>query len=247
MVYASHMTSVPLILDLYCCQGCASRGYADAGFDVIGVDVAPQPRYPYGFMQGDALDVLRNLVRYGLMLPDAVHASPPCQDHSVSMQFGLADRGTGHLLGDTIELLRQLEQRHGIPWVVENVVSASTTALMPGAVTLCGSMFGLGAHDSAGQWRVLKRHRLFLSSFPIKVPPCSCAGRLVGGIYGNGEQRGKRGYGFAAAAAREALRAPWVTRDGAKEAIPPAYTEHIGRQLFPLVAPVRIDQCGQST
>lgn len=225
----------PRLLDLFCCEGGAGKGYADAGFDVFGVDIDPQPRYPFPFERWDALAVLDELIRnagelvlYGKF--DAIHASPPCQDHSVSQQFGLAERGTGHLLGETIALLRQLH----VPWVVENVVSRSTKALMPGAFTLCGSMFGLGARDSRGQWRVLKRHRLFMASFPVTPPDCTCRGQLVGGVYGHGEQgvNGGRGYGFAADAAREALGMPWVTRDGAKEAIPPAYTEHVGRHLL---------------
>jgi DNA (cytosine-5)-methyltransferase 1 len=220
----------PVLLDLYCCEGGAGQGYADAGFDVVGVDIVPRPRYPFTFVQADALEVLHNLTLFMPVRPAAIHASPPCQDHSVSMQFGLAGRGTGHLLAETIRLLRLLD----IPWVVENVVSRSTQELMPGAFTLCGSMFGLGAHDSRGNWRVLKRHRLFLASFPVAQPPCSCRGQLVGGVYGHGEQgvHGGRGYGFAADAAREALGMPWVTRDGAKEAIPPAYTRFIGGQLL---------------
>lgn len=225
----------PRLLDLFCCEGGAGRGYADAGFDVLGIDVEPQPRYPFAFERWDALAALDELIRNHGELAlhgrfDAIHASPPCQDHSVSMQFGLAERGTGHLLAETIRLLRQTS----IPWVVENVVSRSTRELMPGAFTLCGSMFGLGAHDSRGQWRVLKRHRLFLASFPVTQPPCSCRGQLVGGVYGHGEQgvHGGRGYGFAADAARKALGMPWVTREGAKEAIPPAYTRFIGEQLL---------------
>lgn len=225
----------PRLLDLFCCEGGAGKGYADAGFDVFGVDIELQPRYPFPFERWDALAVLGELVGNGGELVmhgkfDAIHASPPCQDHSVSQQFGLAERGTGHLLGETIRLLRQLD----IPWVVENVESRSVRDLMPGAHRLCGSMFGLGAHDSRGQWRLLKRHRLFLASFPLDVPLCTCRGRLVGGVYGNGEQgvHGGRGYGFAADAAREAMGMPWASRDGAKEAIPPAYSKFIGGQLI---------------
>jgi DNA (cytosine-5)-methyltransferase 1 len=221
----------PRLLDLFCCEGGASQGYADAGFDVIGVDIDPQPRYPLPFVRADALAMLRWMIaRPGTWNFSAIHASPPCQDHSVSMQFGLTERGTKGLLGDTIELLQQLDT----PWVVENVVSRSTRELMPGAFTLCGSMFGLGAHDSRGNWRVLKRHRLFLTNFPVAVPADTCRGQLIGGVYGHGEQgvNGGRGYGFAADAARQALGMPWVTRDGAKEAIPPAYTRHIGERLM---------------
>jgi DNA (cytosine-5)-methyltransferase 1 len=233
----------PRLLDLFCCEGGAGQGYAEAGFDVVGIDINPQPRYPLPFAQRDALAVLAELSPsgthplYGQF--DAIHASPPCQDHSVSMQFGLGYRGTGHLLGDTISLLRRVS----VPWVVENVVSRSTKALMPGAFTLCGSMFGLGACDSRGQWRILKRHRLFLASIPVIPPPCTCRGQLIGGVYGHGEQgvNGGRGYGFAADAARKALGMPWVTRDGAKEAIPPAYTQYIGEALLAHLGAARLE------
>lgn len=218
----------PRMLDLFCCEGGAGEGYARAGFDVTGVDVIAQPRYPYRFHRGDASN-------WSLAGFHAVHASPPCEDHSVTMGFGLADRGTGWLLPHTIARLRA----SGLPFVVENVVSRATRAHMPGAFTLCGSMFGLGAHDSRGRYRILKRHRLLLTSFPVTgIPPCTCRGQLVGGIYGHGEQgvNGGRGYGFAAAAAREALQMPWASRDGCAEAIPPAYTEFIGSQLLKTIS-----------
>lgn len=140
------------------------------------------------------------------------------------------------MLTETIRLLRTRD----VPWVVENVESRINKQDMeprPGEhlFRLCGSSFGLGARDSRGRWRILTRHRLFLTNFPVTAPLCRHQrGDLVGGVYGHGEQgvNGGRGYGFAADAAREALRMPWVTREGAKEAIPPAYTEYIGRHLI---------------
>jgi DNA (cytosine-5)-methyltransferase 1 len=213
----------PRLLDLFCCEGGASQGYADAGFDVTGIDIAPQLRYPFRFELGDAAD-------WPLDGFDAVHASPPCEDHSVTMGFGMADRGTGWLLPHTIARLRAW----GGPFVVENVEARAVKAHMPGAIRLCGSAFGLGAHDSRGRWRILRRHRLFLTSFPVADAPCTCRGKLVGGIYGHGEQgvNGGRGYGFAADAAREALGMPWASRDGCAEAIPPAYTRFLGERLL---------------
>lgn len=211
-------------LDLFCCQGGAGEGYARAGFDVTGVDIVPQRRYPHRFILGDA-------ATFPLDGYDIRHASPPCEDHSVTMAFGMADRGTGWLLQHTIDRFRATSE----PWVIENVDSAATRALMPGALMLCGSMFGLGAHDSRGQYRILRRHRLFLSNVPLTAPgPCTCTGQPVGGVYGHGEQgaNGGRGYGFAAAAARDAMGMPWASRDGTAEAIPPAYTEHIGQALM---------------
>lgn len=222
MQHLGRVARLPRALDLFCGQGGAARGYACAGFDVTGVDIVPQRRYPYRFILGDAATHPQGGYAFR-------HASPPCEDHSVTMAFGLADRGTGWLLQHTIDRFRATTE----PWVIENVDSAATRALMPGSLMLCGSMFGLGAHDSSGQYRVLRRHRLFLSNVPIAAPgSCTCAGRLAGGVYGHGEQSGRRGYGFAAAPAREAMGMPWASRDGVAEAIPPAYTEHIGRQIM---------------
>jgi DNA (cytosine-5)-methyltransferase 1 len=236
----------PGLVDLFCCEGGAGQGYATAGFRVLGVDIVPRPRFPFTFVQADALEWLR----FMMVRPDAIHASPPCQDRSVSMQFGRSARGTAHLLTETIQLLRKRD----IPWVVENVESRINKQDMspaPGEhlFRLCGSSFGLGAHDSRGQWRILTRHRLFLANFPVTAPPCKHGrGDLVGGVYGNGEQgvNGGRGYGFAADVARTALRVPWMSRDGAKECIPPAYTEFIGRQLFTQVTSLRMNHSGQS-
>lgn len=220
----------PRLLDLFCCEGGASEGYDRAGFDVTGVDIKAMPRYRHSFHRGDA-------AAWPLDGFHAVAASPPCEDHSVTMGFGMADRGTGWLLPHTIERL----QASGLPFVIENVESRAVRAHMSGAFRLCGSMFGLGAHDSRGRYRILRRHRLFLTNFPVEgIPPCTCRGKLVGGIYGHGEQgvNGGRGYGFAADAAREALGAPWMSREGCAEAIPPAYTQFIGAQLL---AHVRAD------
>lgn len=93
----------PRLLDLFCCQGGAARGYADAGFDVVGVDITPQPRYPFEFHQGDALEFL---AEHGAEF-DAVHASPPCHDHgSLKSLSGL--NGTGWLLAATRDALTEL-------------------------------------------------------------------------------------------------------------------------------------------
>lgn len=215
-------------VDLFCCEGGAGAGYAAAGFEVDGVDIVPRPRYPHRFFQADA--TTWPLEGYRL-----AHASPPCEDHSTTMGFGLAARGTAWLLPHTIARLTAWGERTGGLWVVENVESRAVRAHMgPGAFRLCGSAFGLGAHDSKGRYRILRRHRLFLANFPVEVPPCTCRGRLVGGVYGHGEQgvNGGRGYGFAADAARAALGTPWMSREGAAECIPPAYAEYIGRHAM---------------
>lgn len=226
------MTMPPRLADLFCCEGGAAAGYVRAGFEVHGYDIDPRKGKRYmksgasSFTPGDATTA--DLTGF-----DARHASPPCEDHSVTMGFGMKDRGTGWLLPHTIEDFKNWHAVTGRPYVIENVDSAATRALMPGAFMLCGSMFGLGAYDSSRQYRVLRRHRLFLTSFPVTPPPCTCAGRLVGGVYGNGEQgkNGGRGYGFAADSARAAMQMPWASRHGCAEAIPPAYTEFIGTAM----------------
>lgn len=239
----------PKLLDLYCCQGGASMGYRDAGFAPYGIDIDPQPRYPFPFHQGGALEALDTLASGGTLTfthPDGRvehlgssafqvrHASPPCEDHTVALQFGnVPDHGTGHLLTATLERLAAW----GGPWIVENVEGAA--ADMPGALMLCGSEFGLGTRDGQGRWRVLRRHRLFLSSLHLMgAGGCNCRGSLVGGVYGHGPQghNGGRGYGFAADAAREAMGMPWASRDGVTEAIPPAYTKFLGEQALELIA-----------
>lgn len=224
------VTQRPKLLDLFCCEGGAAAGYTRAGFVVDGVDLHERLRKRY-LRSGAKSFTARNVIGVSLAGYAAAHASPPCEDHSPTMGFGLQERGTGWLLPYTIKRLKEW----GKPFVVENVVSASTKEHMPGALLLCGSMFGLGAHDSAGTYRVLSRHRLFLTNWKVSAPStCSCAGHLVGGVYGNGEQgaTGGRGYGFAADAAREAMQMPWATRDGCKQAIPPAYTYYLGSKLI---------------
>jgi DNA (cytosine-5)-methyltransferase 1 len=180
---------VPRLLDLFCCEGGAARGYADAGFEVVGVDIERQPRYPFEFHQGDAMT-------WPLAGFDAVHASPPCQDHS-ALSTLQADHGTGWMLSATVERLTAW----GGPWIVENVAGAD----MPGALTLCGSEFGLGAVDK-GRYRHLKRHRQFLSNVLLMgAGGCHCHGRRIGGVYGNGGGgEMARGFKFSLEPAREA-------------------------------------------
>ena len=207
----------PRLLDLFCCEGGAAKGYTDAGFEVIGVDIDPQPRYPYEFHQGDATS-------WPLDGYDAIHASPPCKDHTdLAAQSG--GDGTGWMLQHTIDRLTA--------WVVENVESPSAKRHMNGALTLCGSAFGLGA---AG--RLLKRHRLFLTNVPMLAPPCVCSGWPIGGVYGTGGTgQMTRGYKFHPEDAKQAMGIAWMSRDGLSQAIPPAYAQFIGEQLVTALAP----------
>jgi DNA (cytosine-5)-methyltransferase 1 len=225
----------PRILDLFGCAGIGADGYAAAGFDVTSVDLdaAALRHNPHDTLEADALDVLAD--EAFLSLFDAVHASPPCQTYSITRHTHAVEHPD--LLGPVLEALRA----QPLPWIVENVPGAP----MPGALVLCGSEFGLGAYDPATDRRVtLRRHRLFLASFDLwGAGGCTCAadraaGRIAG-IYGGGSKdlghaRTVRhgGYTPAADVAREMLG---VTRPVPyrylTQAIPAAYTLHLGEQL----------------
>jgi DNA (cytosine-5)-methyltransferase 1 len=201
----------PRLLDLFCCQGGAAKGYADAGFDVVGVDITPQPRYPYPFHQRDALDFARV---HGSHF-DAIHASPPCQLYTNAQKIN----GNPHpdLVGPVRELLEEL----GLPYVIENVPGAP----LNGPVELCGAMFGLGTY----------RHRLFEANWPVEVPahPAHEAKTTkMGRAPLPGQMMHVVGNFSGVAQAKKAMGIDWMTRDGLREAIPPAYTEFIGRQLM---------------
>lgn len=220
--------SRPVVWDFYCCDGGAGEGYRRAGFDVVGFDIV-EHRYPPGlFVQADAIEVLTILARDGwvpfLGRPDIVHTSPPCHDWSDLSTLSGED-GTGELLHRTLELLAHLD----VPWVVENVEGAP----MPGALLLCGSEFGLGAHCADGRWRQLRRHRLFLSSvFLWGAGGCMHRGQPIG-VYGTGGGgQMTRGYKGNLIESREAIGLPWANRADVSQAIPPAFTEHIGEQLL---------------
>ena len=150
------------LLDLFCGAGGASEGYRRAGFEVVGVDIKPQPHYPFDFIEADALTVGGG-PEWIASYFDAVHASPPCQAHS-SLRH-LQSTASVDLIAETRELLRQT----GLPYIIENVVGAPL--LDP--VKLCGSSLGLGAMCEDGKWRQLRRHRLFESNVPLMGPPCA--------------------------------------------------------------------------
>lgn len=207
----------PRLLDLFCCSGGAGTGYARAGFEVIGVDIAAQRHYPFEFYQDDALDYLaKNSDHF-----DAFHASPPCQAYTTAQRI----RGRVHpdLIGPVRDAFTRISG--GRPWVIENVPGAP----LQDPVELCGSMFkGLRVY----------RHRLFESNIPLPVPahpehvaPIQKMGRPPA----PGEFMHVVGNFSGVAQAREAMGIDWMTRDGLREAIPPAYTEHIGRTLLAVV------------
>jgi DNA (cytosine-5)-methyltransferase 1 len=202
------------LLDLFCGAGGAAMGYHRAGFDqIVGVDIKPQPRYPFEFVQMDALEYAEKFGRDF----DALHASPPCQKYSWSAKRWRAIE-RADLVPDTRRILRWI----GEPFVIENVVGAPL--IRP--VTLCGTQFGL---------RVI-RHRLFESSVVLFAPggPCLHSGSVGKGDYitvaGHGGDNAK-GHG-GRAAKQAAMGIDWMNDVELNEAIPPAYTEFIGRQLL---------------
>lgn len=217
------MSGRPRLLDLFCGAGGAARGYQLAGFEVVGVDIKPQPRYVGDhFCQADIMEVgLPALLReWGPF--DAVHASPPCQDHSqLHRNYGAPAHGTAGLLAETLAALGAQE----LPWVVENVVGA----LLPSAIELCGASFDLGASGLD-----LNRHRRFQMSFYVLAPPCQHRPGKTIGVYGNGTNawhRTKLGRNLTTAEQREAMGIDWMPRADLAQAIPPAYAEWIGHQL----------------
>lgn len=201
----------PKLLDLFCCAGGAGMGYHLAGFDVVGVDIKPRPRYPFKFYQGDALEFVKH---FGEEF-DAIHASPPCQAFSVSRVI----RGNDH--PDLVDPTRQALIDTGKPWVIENVEGSP----LKNPTMLCGAMFGLRTY----------RHRLFETSFYLPAPahpehtaPTAKMGRPVK----DGEFMTIVGNFTGAELAREILGTPWMTRDEMSQSIPPAYSEYVGRHLL---------------
>lgn len=195
-------------------------GYHRAGFEVVGVDLAPQPRYPFEFHQRDALAFVR---KHGHEF-DAIHASPPCQAHTALKTMWNA---TAH--ADLIPATRRALKRIGVPFVIENVPGAPLIDL----VTLCGSMFGLETADHRFE---LRRHRLFESSFPPAELRCNHT-RLTVYVYGHGgneadARRFPKREACSFSDRREAMGIDWTTSDELAQAIPPAYTEYVGAALM---------------
>lgn len=222
------------VLDLFCGGGLAADGYRRLGWDITGVDIKPQPNYPYEFIQGDAIEYFKtaDLSQYNF-----IHASPPCQlftraGHLRTAQ-GSKSKEEVDLLTPTLAMLADLP----IPWVVENVEGART--IMPAdSVKICGSYFFLA----------VQRHRLFASNMKIHGTEChhdrfpidSTTGKpRPWGVYhvpGDSIPKGGRtAYNAEHAAKLFDLRRslPW---DEIKEGFPPAYTHFIGQQIGDLLS-----------
>lgn len=215
--------SRPKLLDLFCGAGGAGMGYINAGFDVTGIDIAPQPDYPGEFIQGDALEYL---AAHGHEY-EARHGSPPCQASSALTKGTNKGREYLNLIPATRALLATFDG----PSVIENVQGSDLRR----DYTLCGEMFGL---------RVL-RHRYFEVSGFAPEPPehVKHRGKVAGwrhgqffegpyfAVYGEGGGKG------TVAQWQDAMGMHWTdNRKSIAEAIPPAYTEFIGRQIMAQLA-----------
>lgn len=223
----------PRLLDLFCGAGGAAVGYHRAGFDIVGVDIKPQPNYPFEFRQADALAY----VDWNASGFDAVHASPPCQAYTVANNVWQREHP------DLLPATRDLLEASGLPWVIENVPGAPMhigppTLFEPhrNGVVVCGLALGLN----------VKRHRLFESNCPLVGTVCP-HGHPGDWLLVFGHTVLQRGHVIRKTPAghnttrrrhttvergRAAMGIDWMNRDELSQAIPPAYTEHIGTQLL---------------
>jgi len=210
------MSTKMKMLDLFCCEGGAGMGYHMAGFDVTGIDIEQQPRYPFVFVCDDALE---HLAEHGGEY-DAVHASPPCQGYS-------------HLTPDAhkckypklIPQLRDMLRQLGKPYVIENVAGARHELENP--VMLCGSMFGLRT----------QRHRYFETNFHIAAPSACDHSQIP--LLVTTASKASRAKRFALGMKPKSVKnAPaaygidWMSCEGLKECIPPAFTAFIGGAIL---------------
>jgi len=214
------MDKRPRLLDLFCGAGGAAMGYYRAGFEVVGVDIKPQPHYPFEFHQADALT-------YPLEGFDAYHASPPCQAYVDANRNGLKETKHPRLIEPTREYLQSTKK----PFVIENVHKAPLFA----GLMLCGTMFGL---------RII-RHRYFEFNFAPPFSPYTCNhwGKTSTGefaaVYARGGKGPRHGKGIRdnkptmiKVSKAEAMGISWMSDKELHEAIPPAYTEYISKYLM---------------
>jgi DNA (cytosine-5)-methyltransferase 1 len=223
------------LLDLFCKAGGAAAGYYRAGFEIVGVDIEPQPRYPFAFVRMDAIEAMRLLLDGGYITDnhkhrwylsdfDAIHASPPCQGYSVTEPMKRKERKQKEypkLIVPVRELLRLAKK----PYIIENVKGAP----LVNPIRLKGGMFGLN----------VIRERLFETNPQIWLLPCPA--KQIGRTAKRGEyERGQYGLvcvagnNFEPSVARQAMGIDWMIRDELAEAIPPAYTEWIGQRIIEL-------------
>ena len=203
----------PKALDLFCCAGGAGMGLHRAGFDVTGIDIRPQPRYPFQFICGDALNPPVDLKEF-----DFIWASPPCQAHSSATH---AWRAAGREYPDLIAATRAKLTDSGKKWCIENVGGAP----LINPVALCGPMFGLRVY----------RHRYFETNFPVHQPnhpPHLTPQVKMGRPPKEGEFVQAVGHFSGVPEARAAMGIPWMGQKELAQAIPPAYSEFIAREFL---------------
>lgn len=212
----------PVLLDLFCGAGGAGTGYHRAGFDIIGVDIEPQPRYPFEFIQADALTFALD---FDWSQVQAIHASPPCQRYSISTA---GFRAAGKEYPDLIAPTREALKASGLPWVMENVPRAPLRA----DFVLCGCMFLLPG---------LKRERWFETNWSglQMQSPCHHPDPIVT-VIGHGPNQHSP-YRHVPGAEwtrlkKAAMGIDWMNREELGEAIPPAYTQYIGAQLLAAIS-----------
>lgn len=210
----------PVLLDTYCKAGGAGKGFCLAGFEVVGVDIQPQPNYPFEFHQADAIEFIS---AHGKDF-DVIHASPPCQAFTAYRRRG---SGVGDNYPDLIGATRTALRDASKPYIIENIPGAP----LESPVRLCGSSFGLD----------VRRHRLFECSFPVSAPPCNHAWQkprfpAATNRAPNSRRTVEIGvWRIPLEIQQRAMDIDWMTLEELSEAIPPAYTEHIGRQLLEIM------------
>ncbi|MFB6820316.1 DNA methylase [Streptomyces virginiae] len=224
-----HNGDRPLLLDLFCCAGGAGKGYEQAGFDVTGVDIRPRPNYPFTFRQGDALTVLAELIASGeIRRYSAVHASPPCQKRCALTVGTNRSRGWGGSHVDLVAPTRKLLDATGLPYVIEQ---PDGQADVRKDITLCGEQFDLG----------VIRHRNFELGGWATVQPKHVRHRGYVRGWRHGEYRdgpyvaayGKGGGKATVAEMQQAMSIDWTdVHEELTEAIPPAYSEWLGRAFL---------------
>lgn len=214
------------LLDLFCGAGGAAMGYSRAGFDeIVGVDNRPQKNYPFEFVQADALEYL---AEHGDEF-DLIHASPPCQAY-VNFNF-TNNKKNQRPTWDSVPPTREILQSIGRPFIIENV----PTSPLLNWVMLCGSSFGL----------MVRRHRRFEASMLFLTPPCVHNGPPPIGVYGDhpqspGDQKLRINRAKTLDEAQRAMGISWMSWKELTQAIPPAYTEYIGRALLNQISVVKV-------
>jgi DNA (cytosine-5)-methyltransferase 1 len=223
-----------VLLDLFCCEGGAGEGYRRAGFDVVGVDIEDKSgRNPHRFIQGDALEYL---AAHGHEY-DIIHASPPCQSYSKNLKHMATPKPM------LIEPLMAILKSIGKPWIVENVDGAPLATRSENGrhgVMLCGTMFGKRVY----------RHRLFETTFPIVAPrPCDHSQKAMNPFKDEGWHRIREEFGTKDTPEkvwRHEMGLHWMSKQGAREAVPPVFTEYVGREFLKqnsdYTTPIRISK-----